>query len=180
VEDDECKCYFSRAAFHTFSCLCNDTGFFAAWKKVLAVASARLYHYIRRPVSKAIPMLGVMKRALFLLTAACGCLLYGCGGSSAPPLSPPSITTVSITDGTIGAAYTQTIQATGETAPFSWSVSSGSLPHALALNASSSSSVAISGTPDTVQANVALTIQVHDANGQTASQAFSISIKGTT
>jgi para-nitrobenzyl esterase len=122
-----------------------------------------------------------MKKALFLLTAACGCLLYGCGGSSAPPpLSTPSITTVSITDGTIGAAYTQTIQATGGTAPFSWSVSSGSLPHALALNASSTSSVTISGTPDTVQANVALTIQVHDVNGQTASQAFSISIKGTT
>src|SRR6202030_1601942 len=120
-----------------------------------------------------------MKKTLFLLAAACGSLLYGCGGSSAPP-SPPLITTVSLSDGTIGAAYTQSIHATGGTAPFKWSVSSGSLPHALTLSSSSSSSLTISGTPDTVQANVALSIQVCDVNGQTASQPFSISIKGTT
>ena len=63
--------------------------------------------------------------------------------------------------------------------PFSWNVSTGSLPDGLALSASSSSSVMISGIPDTGQANVAFTIQVRDANGQTASQAFAISIKGT-
>jgi para-nitrobenzyl esterase len=119
-----------------------------------------------------------MKKTLSLLAAACGSLLYGCGGSSAP-LTGPSITTTSLSDGTIGAAYTQTIQATGGTAPFNWSVSSGSLPHAIALSASSSNSVTISGTADTVQANVAFTIQLQDVNGRIASQAFSISIKGT-
>lgn len=120
-----------------------------------------------------------MKKTLLLLAAACGSLLHGCGGSSAPPL-PPSITTVSLSDGTIGATYKQTIQATGGTAPFNWSVSSGSLPNALSLGVGSTSSVTISGTPDTVQADVAFTIQVHDVNGQTASQPFSISVKGTT
>ena len=122
----------------------------------------------------------VIKKALIPLAAACGWLLSGCGGSSAPaPPPPPSIATASLSDGTIGAAYTQTIQATGGAAPFNWTVSTGSLPHALALSASSSSSVTISGTPDTMQTNVAFTIQVRDANGQTASQAFAISIKGT-
>jgi para-nitrobenzyl esterase len=121
-----------------------------------------------------------MRKTLIPLVAACGWLLYGCGGSSAPPPPPaPSITTASLSDGTIGAAYTQTIQATGGTAPFSWSVSSGSLPHGLALGASSSSSVTISGAPDTVQTNVAFIIQIRDANGQTMSQPFAVSIKGT-
>ena len=121
-----------------------------------------------------------MKQGLSLLAAACVSLLCGCGGGSPVRPVPPSITTASLSDGTVGAAYTQTIQATGGTAPFNWSVSSGSLPHALTLSTSSSSSATISGTPDTVQANVALTIQVRDGNGQTASQPFSVSIKGTT
>lgn len=121
-----------------------------------------------------------MRKTLIPLVAACGSFLHGCGGSSGPPPPPPpSISTVSLSDGTVGAAYTQTIQATSGTAPFSWSVSSGSLPHALVLSASSSSSVTISGTPDTVQTNVAFTIQIRDANSQTASQPFAISIRGT-
>jgi para-nitrobenzyl esterase len=122
-----------------------------------------------------------MKKTVIPLVAACSSLLHGCGGSSAPPPPPvPSITTASLSDGTIGAAYTQTIQATSGIAPFSWSVSSGSLPHGLALDASASSSVAISGTPDTAQANVAFTIQVRDADSQAASQSFVVSIRGTT
>lgn len=126
-------------------------------------------------------VVAVTKKTLIPLAVACGWLLYGCGGSSSPPPPlPPSITTASVSDGTIGATYTQTVQATGGTLPFTWSVSTGTLPHALALSASSSSSATISGTPDTVQANVAFTIQVRDANGQTGSQPFVISIKGTT
>jgi para-nitrobenzyl esterase len=122
---------------------------------------------------------GVVRKALIPLVALCGSFLHGCGGSASPPPPAPSITTSSLSDGTVGASYTQTIQASG-TAPFSWSVSSGSLPHALALGASSSSSVTISGTPDTVQTNVAFTMQVRDASGQAGSQPFAISIKGTT
>jgi para-nitrobenzyl esterase len=123
-----------------------------------------------------------MKKTPISLLAVSSLLLHGCGGSSPPPPPPPpppSITTASLSDGTIDAAYTQTIQATG-TAPFGWSVSSGSLPNGLALSPSSSSSATISGVPDTVQANVAFTIQVRDYSGQAASQPLVISIKGTT
>lgn len=91
------------------------------------------------------------------------------------------ISTVSLSDGTVGAAYSQTIQATGGVAPFRWDVFSlrGGLPAGLTLMPSSSNSVTISGTPTTVQ-NIAFSIQVIDANGQSGSHGYQVSIKGTT
>ena len=106
--------------------------------------------------------------------------MTGCGSSSSPPPPPIlSIATLSLSDGTSGASYTQTIQATGGVAPFSWSVSSGVLPHLLALGPSSTNVATISGTPDAVQTNVAFTIQVTDGSGQMAKQPFAVTIKST-
>ncbi len=106
--------------------------------------------------------------------------LTGCGSSSSPPPPPAlSISPATLSDGTVGASYTQSIQGTGGVAPFSWSILSGSLPHLLALQPSSANSVTISGTPDVPQTNVTFTIQVRDSSGQAASQPFVISIKAT-
>jgi para-nitrobenzyl esterase len=90
------------------------------------------------------------------------------------------ISTVSLSDGTVGAAYSQTIQATGGVAPFKWGVFSlkGGLPAGLTLVPSSSNSVTISGTPTTVQ-NMAFFIQVADASGQSANQSHTVTIKST-
>jgi hypothetical protein len=58
---------------------------------------------------------------------------------------PPTITTTSpLVSGTVGAGYSLTLQATGGTTPYSWSIISGSLPPGLGLN---SSTGVISGTP---------------------------------
>jgi len=57
----------------------------------------------------------------------------------------PVITTTSLADGAVSAAYSQTIAATGD-APITWGVSGGSLPGGLTLNASTGE---ISGTPTT-------------------------------
>lgn len=57
--------------------------------------------------------------------------------------SAPTITTASLPNGTDGAAYSQTLAATGDT-PISWSVVSGALPAGLTLNASTGQ---ITGTP---------------------------------
>jgi hypothetical protein len=54
------------------------------------------------------------------------------------------ITTASLPDGTIGTAYSQTLQAAGGVPPLTWAVLSGTLPAGLTLNASSGT---ISGTP---------------------------------
>ena len=105
-------------------------------------------------------------------------LLVSCGGSSTPPPPPPtlSITTATLPDWMVTFAYSQTLQATGGVSPFSWSVSSGNLPHALTLANSSSNSAMITGTPD-VAATTTFTIQVTDAKSQTATQSYSLQIK---
>ncbi len=83
-----------------------------------------------------------------------------------------SVTTTSLADGTVGAAYSQTATATGGKTPYSWSIPSGSLPTGLSLN---SGTGGISGTP-TVAGTSNFTIRATDANGATADQALSIAI----
>lgn len=107
-----------------------------------------------------------------LATAACG------DGSSAR-LIPLAIVTTSLPDGTIGSPYTQTVQATGGVALLTWSLASGALPHGLSLGTSSGYSVTISGTPDRVQASVAFSVQVQDAQGHSASNSYTVNIKSS-
>ena len=124
-----------------------------------------------------------MQQCLLLsIVLGCAWLLGACGGGGisgppAPLLSiPPS---AALPDGTTGAVYTQTIQATGGVAPFNWSVYSGSLPHDLTLVSTTSTVVTISGTPDVVRVGATFTIQVTDSSGQTARQPFTMDIRGT-
>ncbi len=57
--------------------------------------------------------------------------------------SPVSITTTSLPPATVGTAYSTTLSSSGGTPPYSWSVTSGSLPTGLSLSASGT----ITGTP---------------------------------
>ena len=101
-------------------------------------------------------------------------LLSSCGGGSGTHIS---IMTSSLPDGTVGTAYNQTVQATGGTAPFSWSVSTGSLPAGLTLGGGNADSTTLSGTPNTAQNGVAFTIKVTDSGNRSAIQAFSVNVK---
>ena len=105
-------------------------------------------------------------------------LLASCGGgtSTLPPPPVLSIATPSLPDGFVMFAYGQTIQAKGGVTPFTWAVSSGSLPHNLALGSSSTSSVILSGTPDAAQSAATFTIRVTDAKNQSAAKSYSIDI----
>jgi hypothetical protein len=58
-------------------------------------------------------------------------------------IAPLQLTTSTLANGTVGSVYSSTLQATGGTAPYIWSLASGSLPAGLTLSASG----AISGTP---------------------------------
>ncbi|HEV2245377.1 MAG TPA: Ig domain-containing protein, partial [Terriglobia bacterium] len=89
-------------------------------------------------------------------------------------VNPPAltITTTSLTNGTQNTAYSATLAATGGTTPYTWSITAGSLPAGLTLNTSTG---AITGTP-TGTGTSNFTVQVTDANSQTATQAFSITI----
>jgi hypothetical protein len=87
---------------------------------------------------------------------------------------PLEITTTSLPDGTVGAGYSQTVQATGGVTPYSWAVVSGSLPAGLSLNSSTGE---ISGTPTTVEtANFTVEVTDSDSPPSTDQQALSIDV----
>jgi hypothetical protein len=68
---------------------------------------------------------------------------------AAPPAAPAAltITSTSIPSGTIGAAYSTLLQASGGTAPYAWSITAGGLPNGVNLSATTG---LISGTPTAV------------------------------
>jgi len=80
--------------------------------------------------------------------------------------------TASLPNGTIGTAYSQTLAATGGVAPYTWSISSGTLPTGLSLN---NATGVISGTP-AAAGSATFTVQVRDAGGSTATRSLTIII----
>ena len=78
--------------------------------------------------------------------------------------------TTSLPGGTVGTGYSQALSASGGTAPYTWSIVSGSLPAGLSL-----SNGTIGGTPTTA-GSPGFTAQVTDSASRTATAALSISI----
>jgi hypothetical protein len=77
--------------------------------------------------------------------------------------------------GTVGTSYSQTFGASGGAAPYTWSLSSGSLPAGLTLNASSG---ILGGTPSAV-GDSTFTIRVSDSASASATKQFQLSIGST-
>lgn len=88
---------------------------------------------------------------------------------------PLSISTAALSGGTVNIPYNATLQATGGTQPYTWSLSSGTLPSGLSLNTSTG---AITGTPTAAANGVALTFKVTDSSGTplTATQNYTLTI----
>jgi len=86
-----------------------------------------------------------------------------------------TITTTSLVDGNQNSLYFATIGATGGVEPFTWTVSAGALPAGLTLGTSTTDTVTIAGTP-TTQGRTSFTITATDVDGNTSSQAFTVSI----
>ena len=83
------------------------------------------------------------------------------------------ITTTSLPAGAAGAAYAQSLSATGGTPPYTWNIT-GALPPGLSLSAAT-----IAGTP-TTPGTFRFTVRATDANNASASQEFSIAITAAT
>ena len=117
--------------------------------------------------------------------AGAGSVTVSVKDSSAPPQSSAkslsitigaqalAISTTSLPQGTVGTAYSATLMASGGKTPYSWSISSGTLPAGLALAPSTG---IISGTPTTAAAATSITVQVKDASAASKSATLAITI----
>ena len=76
-----------------------------------------------------------------------------------------AVSTTSLPDGTVDSEYSATLSAVGGTAPYSWSITSGSPPLGLSLSGDT-----ISGTPTTIETQ-GFTVQVTDSAGSTPATA---------
>jgi hypothetical protein len=86
--------------------------------------------------------------------------------NAAPPLPP----------GTVGAGYSSVLTAAGGHSPYTWTVSTGSLPPGISLDAQSGT---LSGTPGKA-GNFPFTAEVTDSNRVTSTQSFAIRVNSLT
>ncbi|MGA2135547.1 MAG: putative Ig domain-containing protein [Bryobacteraceae bacterium] len=82
-----------------------------------------------------------------------------------------TITTPALPVATVGVPYSQTLGATGGTAPYTWALTAGSLPPGLSLTDGGS----VTGNP-TVAGTSTFSVQVTDSLGRQASAPFSITV----
>ncbi|MGB7731153.1 MAG: Ig domain-containing protein [Candidatus Acidiferrum sp.] len=121
-----------------------------------------------------------LEAALFIsLMIAATVWLAGCGGASSVSqhvsTAALQILSGSLPGGTAEKAYSETLTASGGTAPYSWSVSAGMLPAGLTLAAAIGT---ISGTPTTA-GSFSFTAMVTDSStptAETATQPLSITV----
>ncbi|MBR1603668.1 MAG: putative Ig domain-containing protein, partial [Synergistaceae bacterium] len=100
----------------------------------------------------------------------------GSSSSSTDDNTAPTITTSSLAAGTVGTAYSTTLTASGTT-PITWSVSSGSLPTGLSLNASTG---IISGTPSAAGTFSFTVTASNSAGSNTKSLSITVSTAAST
>ena len=107
--------------------------------------------------------------------AALACFFLGGSALVAAPKPKPaslSISTKSLPGGTVGTAYSATLAATGGSAPYKWSLTSGTLPAGLALSITG----AISGTPSVPANTTSLTFKVTDSSRPIQNKSATLSL----
>ena len=120
-----------------------------------------------------------VRRLNFLLTLllalGVAALVESCGNSTstANPSSQVKISTASLPTGQLGTAYSATLTASGGVPPYSWSLTSGTLPAGLTLNASTG---AITGTPSAAVASTPLTFMVTDSSSPALTQSAALAL----
>jgi len=86
-------------------------------------------------------------------------------------IDPPSITNDATMQGTVDVAFSEQLNGTDGTAPYTFSLVSGAFPSGISMNASG----LISGTP-TEEEEAFFTIGITDANGDSCSKEFSLTV----
>jgi hypothetical protein len=83
-----------------------------------------------------------------------------------------SVTTIALAIGQVRAPYGQTVVAAGGAAPYSWSLTTGSLPRGLSLNKLTG---AVTGTPSAAKSTT-FTVMVTDSAGRTATRDYTLTV----
>ncbi|QXE90901.1 protease pro-enzyme activation domain-containing protein [Geomonas subterranea] len=91
-----------------------------------------------------------------------------------PTAAPLAISAGTLANGTQGVAYSATLSASGGSAPYTWSLATGSLAGGMTL----SSGGVLSGTPTTTGV-FGFTVQLSDTMGTTVTKAFSHAVSAT-
>ena len=105
--------------------------------------------------------------------------LTACGGSSTPPPPPPVdnapvVTSSQLPIGAVNIPYGASLQASGGTSPYTWTLLSGSLPPGLTLNSQQGS---VSGTPTTF-GKYSFLAEVTDAKNLSGIGTITVHIEG--
>jgi Putative Ig domain len=88
-----------------------------------------------------------------------------------------TITTTTLPNGQVGQAYSATLAATGGKLPYTWSLTTGTLPAGLKLNASTGM---ITGTPTATANGTTLALKVADSSSQTKSASLVLNVSPAT
>lgn len=118
------------------------------------------------------PGMGELLRILAVAAFATASSCSGGGGNSGSS-STLSVSTTSLANGQVGKPYSAMLTASGGAPPLSWSISSGTLPTGLSLNASSG---AITGTPSAAANAAALTFKVADSGNPAQSKLVALTL----
>jgi hypothetical protein len=111
-----------------------------------------------------------MKSCLFLLSL----VLLG-----AQCFGTVSLTTTSLPNGTVGAAYSAVVKASGGCSRYQWVIASGALPAGVTAKASSTTtSLNLTGTP-TNAATYSFTVKVTACGRGTSQMPYKVVIQGT-
>src|ERR1700759_1516391 len=109
---------------------------------------------------------------LHAIVTAFSLTLFLGGSAQLAHASTPTIPTASpLPSGQVATAYSVTLAATGGTTPYTWSISAGSLPAGLGLNASTG---AITGTPTAGGITSSFTVKVTGSGGGFGTKAMQI------
>ena len=92
--------------------------------------------------------------------------------------STVAITTTSVPNGTVEAAYSAVIEATGGCGPFKWAVASGTLPTGVAAEESASRSLTLKGSPTTA-GSYSFTISITGCEGHVSEVSYEIVVQAT-
>lgn len=90
------------------------------------------------------------------------------------------ITTTSVPNGTVGAAYSAIVNASGGCTPYKWAIASGALPAGItAKTSSTTTSLNLTGTPTTA-ATDSFTLKVAGCGGGTYNKSYKVIVQAST